>query len=102
MERRMMRNHHVRCEPGEKLEIISKAYLSASPYWNIIQYSDSMYKSSDVIEKYGVDPSKTDLSRIADYDEFVKMMNYCTLKQFTALEKGGRFFILMGDISETC
>ena len=70
------------------------------PYWDIVQYSDSMYKSKDIIEKYGVDPSKTDLSRIEDYEEFVKMMNYCTLKQFTALEKGGRFFILMGDIKK--
>lgn len=68
------------------------------PYWDIVQYSDSMYKSSDIIAKYGVDPSKTDLSRIESYDEFVKMMNYCTLKQFTSLEKGGRFFLLMGDI----
>lgn len=70
------------------------------PYWDIVQYSDSMYKSSDIIEKYGVDPSQTDLSRIADYEEFVKMMNYCTMKQFSALEKGGRFFILMGDIKK--
>lgn len=70
------------------------------PYWDIVQYSDSMYKSSDIINKYGVDPSKTDLSRIKDYDEFVKMMNYCTMKQFASLEKGGRFFILMGDIKK--
>lgn len=70
------------------------------PYWDIVQYSDSMYKSSDIIGKYGVDPSKTDLSRIKDYDEFVKMMNYCTMKQFASLEKGGRFFILMGDIKK--
>ena len=70
------------------------------PYWNIVQYSDSMYKSSDIIDKYGVDPSKTDLSRITEYEDFVQMMNYCTLKQFAALEKGGRFFILMGDIKK--
>ena len=70
------------------------------PYWDIVQYSDSMYKSSDIIKKYGVDPSKTDLSRITEYEDFVQMMNYCTLKQFAALEKGGRFFILMGDIKK--
>lgn len=28
MERRMMRKYHVRCEVGEKLEMISKTYLS--------------------------------------------------------------------------
>lgn len=28
MERRMRRKSHVRCGPGEKLEITSKAYLS--------------------------------------------------------------------------
>ena len=27
-------------------------------------------------------------------------MNYCCLKQFTAMEKGGRMFILMGDIKK--
>lgn len=70
------------------------------PYWDIVQYSDSMYKSSDIIKKYGVDPSKTDLSRIEKYEDFVQTMNYCTLKQFAALEKGGRFFILMGDIKK--
>ena len=30
MARRMMRKHHVRCRAGEKVEIISKPYLSLS------------------------------------------------------------------------
>lgn len=34
MERRMMGNCHVRCEAGEKLEIISNPYLS-HPEWVI-------------------------------------------------------------------
>ncbi len=29
-----------------------------------------------------------------------RKMNYCCLKQFTAMEKGGRMFILMGDIKK--
>ena len=42
----------------------------------------------------------TTLSCIEKYEDFVQTMNYCTLKQFAALEKGGRFFILMGDIKK--
>ena len=41
-----------------------------------------------------------DLSRIAEGDDFVKAMNYAMMKQFTALENGGRMAVLMGDINE--
>ena len=70
------------------------------PYDDIIKYSDVMYSAADIERKYGFDPRVNDLSRCKNYEEFVEMMNYCTLKQFTALEKGGRFFILMGDIKK--
>lgn len=70
------------------------------PYWSIIKYSDVMYKASDVEKKYGYDPRKTDLSRIEEWDEFVKAMNYAMAKQFAALEKGGRMAVLMGDIKK--
>lgn len=70
------------------------------PYWDIIKYSDVMYKASEVEEKYGYDPRKSDLSRIEDWDKFVEAMNYAMMKQFTALEKGGRMAVLMGDIKK--
>lgn len=70
------------------------------PYWDIIKYSDVMYKACDVESKYGYDPRKFDLSRIADWDKFVEVMNYAMMKQFSALEKGGRMAVLMGDIKK--
>lgn len=70
------------------------------PYWDIIKYSDVMYKAIDVQNKYGYDPRKLDLSRVAEWDKFVEMMNYAMLKQYTALEKGGRIAVLMGDIKK--
>ena len=70
------------------------------PYWDIITYSDVMYKSAEVEKKYGYDPKKFDLSRIQSWDEFVEVMNYSMMKQYTALEKGGRMAVLMGDIKK--
>lgn len=70
------------------------------PYWDIIKYSDVMYKASDVEKQYGYDPRLYDLSRIQSWDEFVKAMNYAMMKQFAALEKGGRMAVLMGDIKK--
>lgn len=70
------------------------------PYWDIIKYSDVMYKASEVRSKYGYDPKMFDLSRIPDWNRFVDAMNYAMMKQFTALEKGGRMAVLMGDIKK--
>lgn len=70
------------------------------PYWDIIKYSDVMYRASDVQNRYGYNPCQFDLSRIAEWDEFVKAMNYAMMKQFYALEKGGRIAVLMGDIKK--
>lgn len=70
------------------------------PYHDIITYSDSMYSAAEVQSRYGYDPRKTDLSRIPDWDSFVKAMNYCMMKQFCALEKGGRMAVLVGDIKK--
>ncbi len=67
------------------------------PYGGMIIYSDQMYKAQDIIDQYGFDPRVNDLSRAKDWDDFVKKMNFCMLKQFTALERGGRMFVLMGD-----
>lgn len=70
------------------------------PYHDIVKYSDVMYSAADVQTRYGYDPRKTDLSRIPNWDEFVKAMNYCMMKQFTALEAGGRMAVLLGDIKK--
>lgn len=70
------------------------------PYHDIIHYSDVMYKAEDIQKHYGFDPRTSDLSRISDWEEFVKAMNYCMMKQFAALEKGGRIAVLMGDIKK--
>lgn len=70
------------------------------PYWDIIVYSDVMYKASDVMSKFGYDPIKHDLSRIQDWNKFVEVMNYAMMKQYSALQKGGRMAVLMGDIKK--
>lgn len=70
------------------------------PYWDIIQYSDVMYRASEVQQRYGYDPRQFDLSRIATWESFVQAMNYCMMKQFCALEQGGRMAVLVGDIKK--
>lgn len=70
------------------------------PYWDIIKYSDIMYKASEVKSRYGYDPRQFDLSRIPGWEDFVKAMNYAAMKQFCALEKGGRMAVLVGDIKK--
>ena len=70
------------------------------PYWDIIQYSDVMYQASEVQRRFGYDPRLFDLSRIPTWDGFVQAMNYCMMKQFCALEKGGRMAVLVGDIKK--
>lgn len=71
------------------------------PYWNMnnkIIYSNTEYSWQEVKEKYGYDPRNTDLSQAPTWEKFVQMMNFTVMKQFAALEKGGRMGILMGDI----
>lgn len=67
------------------------------PYHDMIIYSDEQYSADEVLKKYGFDPRISDLSRCKDWDEFVQRMNYCCMKMFAALDKGGRLAILMGD-----
>lgn len=70
------------------------------PYWDIIKYSDVMYKASDVENRYGYNPMQFDLSRIQDWSRFVEAMNYAMMRQFSSLKKGGRMAVLMGDIKK--
>lgn len=86
----------INCEIPERPEFI----FWHPPYWDIIKYSDVMYKAADVQSRYGYDPKKLDLSRIPDWNRFVEVMNYAMMKQFIALEKGGRIAVLMGDIKK--
>lgn len=84
------------CEIPERPEFI----FWHPPYWDIVTYSDVMYSAADVQNQYGYDPKQFDLSRISDWESFVKAMNYAMIKQFSALEKGGRMAVLMGDIKK--
>lgn len=68
------------------------------PYHDMVVYSDNMYKASEIKDRFGFDPKECDLSRCKNWDEFVKLLNHCMLKQYCALEKGGRIFTLMGDL----
>ena len=71
------------------------------PYYNMngkIIYSNTEYDWKEVQQKYGYDPRNTDLSQCKSWEQFVKMMNFTVMKQYAALQKGGRFAILMGDI----
>lgn len=68
------------------------------PYADMITYAGNQYSAEEVKRKFGIDPIKSDLSQIKDWDEFVKAMNYCMMKQFSSLEKGGRMAVLMGDM----
>lgn len=70
------------------------------PYWDIIKYSGVMYDANEVKKRFGYDPTQLDLSRIPTWDGFVQAMNYAMMKQFAALEKGGRMAVLMGDIKK--
>ena len=81
------------CEIPERPEFI----FWHPPYWDIVTFSDVMYKASDVQKNYGYDPRQYDLSRIPDWESFVDKMNYAMMKQFSALEKGGRMAVLMGE-----
>lgn len=68
------------------------------PYGDMIVYAGKQYSREEVMDKYGIDPIKSDLSQIKDWDEFIKALNYCVMKQYASLEKGGRMAVLMGDM----
>lgn len=70
------------------------------PYWDIVTYSDNMYSAESVLKRYGYNPNEYDLSRCREYEDFLDKLNYCCMKQFTSLEKGGYMYILMGEIKK--
>lgn len=69
------------------------------PYSSLIQipYAGKEWDDKEFERKFGYDPKPYDLGRM-DWEQFVKAMNYCCLKMYSALEAGGRMGILMGDI----
>ena len=71
------------------------------PYHDMIVYSGKEYDVKDVERETGLSAETilaSDLSRCKSWEDFVKKMNYCMMKQFSALEKGGRMFVLIGDM----
>ena len=69
------------------------------PYSSMIgiPYAGKEWDDKEFIKKFGYDPKPYDLGRM-DWDQFIKALNYCMLKMFSALETGGRMGVLMGDI----
>lgn len=68
------------------------------PYGDMIRYAGEQYSAEVVKAQYGIDPIKADLSQIKDWNEFIRVLNYCMIKQYASLEKGGRIAVLMGDM----
>ena len=71
------------------------------PYHDMIVYSGKQYDTKAVEAATGLSEATIladDLSRCVSWEDFVKKMNYCMMKQFSALEKGGRLFALVGDM----
>lgn len=58
------------------------------PYHSIIQYSGNMYGK----------PHPDDLSRCANYNDFIEKLNFVIKKLYIALRTDGRLAILVGDI----
>ena len=72
-----------------------------APYHDMIVYSGNQYDPREVERKTGLSAETilaNDLSRCKDWEDFVKKLNYCVMKQFAALDKGGRMFMLVGDM----
>lgn len=59
------------------------------PYWDIIHYSGS---------QWGQGEHPSDLSKTQSYEQFMKQINYCMMKQYHSLENGGRMAVLVGDV----
>lgn len=70
------------------------------PYHDIVQYSDAMYSSETVKNKFGYNPKEYDLSRCRSWQEFIDKLNFCMIKQFESLRAGGHLAVLMGDIKK--
>lgn len=59
------------------------------PYHDIVAYSGA---------QWGNEPHPDDLSRCASYDEFLSKLDLVHAKVFSALRRGGRMAVLVGDV----
>ena len=79
----------------------SEAIFWHPPYHNMVIYSNLQYSAKAVEQATGL-PVETilndDLSRCSSWEEFIKRLNHCFLKQYASLEKNGRMFVLVGDM----
>lgn len=62
--------------------------FSHPPYYDMVVYSGRVW---------GVDPHQDDLSRAADYSEYICKLNLVNDKLMRSLNIGGRLAILVGD-----
>lgn len=60
------------------------------PYDDIIQYSGNMWG----------EPDSRDLSRCANYNDFIQKINKVQAKLISSLRRGGRLAILVGDVKK--
>ena len=69
------------------------------PYSEIIgiPYAGSMWDDKAFQRKFGYDPNPYDLGQMP-WPQFVKAMNFCLMKFYSAMETGARICVLMGDI----
>ena len=74
-----------------------QAAIMHYPYWGCIKYARTQYDAKKVQERFGYAPLQEDLAEAPTWEDFVRKMDYCTLKAFSALDKGGRLFLLVGD-----
>lgn len=70
------------------------------PYHNMIKYADNMYPAREIESKYGIEANKVDLSQCPNWEDFIKKLNACMIKQFASLEKGGHMAVLVGDMKK--
>lgn len=70
------------------------------PYHNMIRYADNMYAASEIEKKYDICANEVDLSQCRSWEDFIKKLNACMIKQFASLEKGGYMAVLMGDLKK--
>ncbi len=73
------------------------------PYHTMVVYSGSQYDARAVEKATGLSAETilaNDLSHCSSWEEFIKKLNHCMMKQFAALEKGGRMFTLIGDMKK--
>ena len=70
------------------------------PYHNMIRYADNMFSAAEIEKKYGIYANNVDLSQCRNWEDFIKKLNACMIKQFASLEKGGHMAVLMGDLKK--